>query len=137
MSKLTIFATKAPSGIALDDVFARYRKELLTTYSDAVPTAPALTIGKDKDGSAVDYRAAAYDVVGKTGSTHEELIVGLTGDWMLEVRASYPHAGIVVKDPNDNVNLRNQLFDIQSPYLAFLSAEKSLKNAVAAKPGKN
>jgi hypothetical protein len=124
ISKLTIFAVKSPEGATLDNVFAHYKQEIERTYPAAVALAPALQMN-----SKMVYRAQGYTVAVDGGNRHEELIVGLTNGWTIEVRASYPHAGIVVKDANDKTDLKNQLFDIESPYLSFMAAVTSLEEA--------
>lgn len=130
VSKLTIFITKAPDGMTLDAAFARYNREIQAAYPGAVPMPQSLRIGDKKTGQyATDYRAAGYTVSIDGQNYHSELIVGLWNGWMLEVRATYAHSIIIVKDSSEtSINdAKIQLFDIENPYVAFMSVRDSLQ----------
>ena len=130
VSKLTIFAVKAADPATPDDVFTRYRREIETAHPEATSTAPALQIKSDSTGqTATDYRSVGYAITVSGKVVHSELIVGVFNGWVIEVRATYPSTIIRVEKDTTKADMRDQLYDIQSPYLAFLAASDSLKAA--------
>jgi len=127
VSKLTIFATRAPADATLDAAFAHYKQEIVNQYPGAAEVPAALHIqvpqtGKDR----TDYRATGYTVSANGVPRHTELITALWGQWVLEVRATYPSAIIMVEKDTSQQELAEKLFDIKSPYLVFMSASRSL-----------
>ena len=128
VSKLTIFAVKATNTATLDDVFAGYRRDIESAYPTASATPAALQIQNNATGqTGTDYRAIGYAITVGGRATHSELIVGIFDGWVLEVRATYPNSVIKVEKDTTKADLQDQLYDIQSPYLAFMAASDSLK----------
>jgi hypothetical protein len=91
VSKLTIFATRAPDGTTLDQAFARYRAEILQAAPDAQSRGEALhddTKPQDR-GTLSDYRSEEF-VTQRDGRTcTDDLYVVVHGGWMMEIRSTY------------------------------------------------
>lgn len=126
VSKLTIFAVKAPEGMTLDSAFEKYEQEVASTYPGATKTPAALQIGDGAGNTSTNYRAIGYSITLNDKVAHSELIVGIFSGWILEVRATYPNSIIQADKNTTREQLRDQLFDIESPYIAFMSARDSL-----------
>jgi hypothetical protein len=133
VSKLTIFATKAPAGATLASVFERYNAEVMSHPGTRTEPAQDFTINDNAGKPRTDYRKAGYDIVLGDRHFHSELIVGLVDGWMLEVRATYPSRIVMIEKGTTKEQMRDRLFDLESPYLAFIAAQESLEKA-ASKP---
>jgi len=127
VSKLTIFSAKAPDGATLDSVFVRYKDEIVRVHPDAVEENPSsLSITDSTGDKRTDYRSAGYSITIEGKHFHSELIVGLVKGWMIEVRATYPNSVVQVDKNTTKDEIRDQVTDIESPYMAFMSAQDSL-----------
>lgn len=93
ISKLTIFATKAPDGMTLDQAFASYRNEITQTNPNATSLGAALNLN-DKDKGTADalpeWRSEEFLTNHGGQETTDDLIVTVQNGWMLEIRSTYP-----------------------------------------------
>ena len=127
VSKLTIFSTKAPDGATLDSVFAHYKDEIVRAHPGVTEEKPtSLSITDSAGKQRTDYQTAGYSITLGGKHFHSELIIGLFKGWMLEVRATYPNSVVQVDTNTTKDEMRDQVMDIESPYLAFMSAQDSL-----------
>lgn len=131
ISKLTIFFVKAPEGATLDSIFARYKNEIVTAHPDAkeAPSSLKITDNATKQ-TRTDYRSMGYVLSLGERPFQSELIVGIFNGWILKIRSTSP-ANATVREGSTQDDIRNMLFDLQSPYQAFLSATASLSKSNA------
>ncbi|MBS0469998.1 MAG: hypothetical protein JSR60_02915 [Proteobacteria bacterium] len=130
LAEMKVEFIKAPDGATLDSVFAKVQAEILAAHPNAAVAHPALHLG-ERD----DYRAAGYDI--STGGNpfgsgpfadresppyHWELIVGLRHGWIVKVLAMYPHAPFAIDNRDAMPELKYQIEDIQSAYVAYARA---------------
>jgi hypothetical protein len=93
VSKLTIFATKAPAGMTLDQAFANYRKEVMQASPHAASQGAALRVedqsAPDSPNRMPEIRSEEF-VTDRDGQRYtDDLIVALQGGWILEIRTTY------------------------------------------------
>jgi len=91
VSKLTIFATKAPDGMTLDQAFGDYREQVTKVSPDAVSRGEALKI-ENKGGNPPDIRSEEFSVTRNGVAYTTDLLVSIQRGWILEIRATYPGA---------------------------------------------
>ncbi len=105
IAKLTLFATIAPAGWKLDDVFANYRGEVLQANPGVVSLGPALE-AKGDTAKIGEWRSEEFSQVRDGREFTTSLVVALRGKWMFEVRSTYlgkPNDIGGGSDPNDAV----------------------------------
>jgi hypothetical protein len=101
VSKLTLFATIAPDGWTLDDVYRNYRSEVMQANPGARSTGPAKVDPKQAVGDLADYKSEQFLETRDGRDFTSELIVSLRGKWMFEVRATYDgKPNTIGVDPN-------------------------------------
>jgi hypothetical protein len=91
VAKLTIFATKAPEGMTLDQAFAKYRNEVLTTYPNATSRGEAIqdTTPPDQRQTHPGLRSEEFLVQIDGAPFTSQLIVEVKSGWMIEIRSSF------------------------------------------------
>jgi hypothetical protein len=129
VAKLTIFFVKVPQNATLDSIFAQYRQEIAMAHPGAKEAPSSIKItDKASNQPRTDYRSSSYKFsLGET-PYNSELIVGIFNGWILKIRATSP-ANLVIRDDGDKNDLRTAVFDEQSPYMAFMSAQASLSKS--------
>lgn len=106
IAKLTLFATAAPEGWKLDDVFASYRGEVVQADPGLISIGPAVTADqRPVPDPAGDLRSEEFQGFHDGRPFTSSLIVALRGPWMFEVRASYVgRPDELALDPNAGVD---------------------------------
>jgi len=96
-SKFTIFVVKARSGMTLEQVFQGYLAEMHGSAPGGRVRGPAVSLQKARlqsaDGSNVALPmvlSEADDFVMAGRQYVSEVVVGLFGDWIVELRSTYP-----------------------------------------------
>jgi hypothetical protein len=105
VSKLSIFATKAPDGMTLDQAFARYRNEVVQTTPDAVSHGDAFEL-EDQDPAKPSafpaFRSEVFSEVLDDRPFISQLVVTIKDGWIIEIRASFegvePNNVVVTKE---------------------------------------
>lgn len=103
ISKLTIFATKAPDGLALDQAFAADRNDVVRTYPDAVSQGTAFKI-EDKSGDHSnpfpEIRSEEFLITIGGQKYTSQVLVAVQNGWILEIRATFAGTSKNVEVPS-------------------------------------
>jgi hypothetical protein len=89
ISKLTIFATKAPEGMTLDQAFAKDRNEVVQVAPNAVSLGEAVK-EENKPATEPDIRSEEFSETRGGRGFISDLLVTLKDGWIFELRATYP-----------------------------------------------
>lgn len=96
-SKFTIFLVKAEPNLTLNDAFKRYLDEMHGAYPNSRVRGPAVHPDyvriQRTDGSQVPlpaFQSEADEIVIGNRPFVNELVVGLFGGWIVELRSTYP-----------------------------------------------
>jgi len=92
VSKLTIFATKAPAPITLGQAFSQYRSAVMQVSPNAVSQGEALNIEEKSGGSKhllPEVRSEEFCETRDGKVYTSDLVVAVSGGWMLEIRATF------------------------------------------------
>jgi len=118
VSKLTVFAVKAPAGMTLDQAFDQYNREVLTKAPTAKHVGPVMTMNSVKGSEALpEFRSAEYDVVGNGISYRTDLVVALKAGWIVEIRATFLTGAVATEQ-----DAAARAGDIVAPGVALLTA---------------
>ena len=91
VAKLTIFATRAPGGMTLDQAFAKYRNEVLATFPDATSRGEVIQddTPPDKRQDYPGFRSEEFVVQIDGAPFTTQLVVEVESGWMIEIRSSF------------------------------------------------
>jgi len=109
VSKLTIFATKAPAEMTLDQAFVKDRGEVIQATQDATSIGTAMNLDDKDKGlptALPEWRSEAFLTTYEGKQSTDEVVVAVSNGWILEIRTTYlgkPNNIVVAKDgdPDD------------------------------------
>lgn len=96
ISKLTIFETKAPDGLTLDQAFQQDRADVMKTYPDAISQGTALKIENKSahpSNALPEIRSEEFLLTIDGHKFTSQLLVTVHDGWVLEIRASFLGTG--------------------------------------------
>jgi hypothetical protein len=126
-AKLTIFATRAADGVTLDDAFAKYRNEVVTTYQGITSVGPALVVeDKSKTPAMPETRSEEFTLPLNGRTYSSDLIVCIKNGWIIEIRGTYSGMPNEIVATDDKRALDDALADRAAPATAFVMAVASL-----------
>ena len=91
ISKLTIFATKAPDGLTLDQAFQQDRSQLLRAAPGAKSEGQALEI--KNDSASPDARSEEFLETRDGQDYTTQILVAVGKGWVFEIRTTFEGAG--------------------------------------------
>ncbi|MBA2588845.1 MAG: hypothetical protein H0U98_09505 [Alphaproteobacteria bacterium] len=126
-AKLSIFATKAAEGMTLETAFANYKQEIMQVQHNVRPLGPALKV-HDMGSTPPDFLSEEYLVTLNDQDYTSDLIVAISGGWVVEVRATYIGQPNEIKiDKDADVSAAGAgLGDRTMSALAFIMATKTI-----------
>jgi hypothetical protein len=139
VSKLTIFATKAPN-TTLDEAFAGYRDEVTKNTPSAVYKGPAVEVSSPAGGPPTaspfgEFRSAEFEMRLGEARYLSDLIVGVRSGWIVEVSATFRSDVSVAAGQDGVAQATDATEDLAQPALAFLKAIGSVAGVRAERTG--
>jgi hypothetical protein len=95
---------KAPPGTTLNEVYNAYLSEMRTNFPGGTVKGDVIRGEPDALASLPEFMSIAEDIVLDNRPYSNELIVGIVGDWVIEVRSTFPME-FVGGDPMAGVDL--------------------------------
>jgi len=92
ISKLTIFATKVPDDLTLDQAFQHYRGQLLRVAPGAKSEGQALDVKNDGSSSFPDIRSEEFAETRDGQDYTTQILVAVGKGWVFEIRTTFEGA---------------------------------------------
>jgi hypothetical protein len=88
VSKLTIYATRAPDGLTLDQAFAQDRGEFMQVSPNAVSQGDAVKV-QGSTSPLPEIRSEEFVSMRGDGEYTDDVLVAMQSGWILEIRTTF------------------------------------------------
>lgn len=89
-SKFTVFFVKAPPGTELDTVFNAYLDEMRQNFPGGTLRGDVIHANANTLATMPPFRSMGEDIVLGRRAYANELVVGIVGEWVIQIRSTFP-----------------------------------------------